>query len=227
MANLQDTTVNGVLTATEDVMLDNGVRLSDLADKQDELPGGVFTGSFDTNMTPGWYYCAFSNTSGSPYTNGYGFFTVMQCTGSSYVQIIYRCRTTTPLAIGEISIRCYINSAWVGWRTIYTADDTWTNLPLASNFEAGEGRTPQYRLNAGRVELKGQVSRTSGNFTTSSTAFATLPAGYRPTETLMFQVGDSSFSGARVAILATGALQANSANNSSYIALDGISFAIN
>lgn len=227
MASLQDTTVNGVLTATEDVVLNDGTTLSDLAGKQNSLRKGVFTGNIDTCQTPGWYYCAFANVSGTPYTNGYGFFQVLQCTGSSYVQIIYRCRTSSPLSIGEISIRCYINSEWVGWRTIYTADDTWTNLSLASNFQAGEGRTPQYRLNAGRVELKGQVSRTSGNFTTSSTAFATLPAGYRPTETLMFQVGDSSFSGARVAILATGALQANSANNSSYIALDGISFAIN
>lgn len=58
-------------------------------------------------------------------------------------------------------------------------DSGWVLLPLRAGFQAN-GETPMYRRIGSIIFMRGRVSRTSGNWTTSNTAVADLPAGFRP-----------------------------------------------
>ena len=76
-----------------------------------------------------------------------------------------------------------------------TTPSQWATLPLTNWFGAPAGtQAVQYRKTAfGRVELRGQVSQTSG------TVIATLPVGFRPPADILFPT--SSFYSAAVAML--------------------------
>ena len=62
-------------------------------------------------------------------------------------------------------------------------DTGWTSLPLASGFNGtgvGGSYPPQYRKINNVVYMRGIVAKNSGNITTSTPPFATLPASIRP-----------------------------------------------
>ena len=141
--------------------------------------------------------------------------------GNAFIQKVYRYLNG---CISEIAVRIYMNRQWYDWAYIPVIGASWYTLPLTSSTVVSEGRTPRYKNYGKRVELTGQVAKTSGSFTTSAFAVATLPAGSRPSTNKVFMVGDSTFKGARVAVLTSGQIQVHSANNSSYVSLDGIAF---
>lgn len=108
--------------------------------------------------------------------------------------------------------------------------EAWKTFPLSSGYVASEGNTPMYRKvpaygsDTWKVELKGQVERSDGANVHGT--IGNLPAGYRPSGTVIFMQPDDTFKGARVAVVNTGAVQSRTANNSKYVSLDRISFEI-
>lgn len=187
---------------------------------------GGATSAGDMNSTssnPGFYFCDFTNIDNGPYSSGYGVLEKanLDYSGNAFIQKVYRYLNG---CISEIAVRIYMNRQWHDWAYIPVIGASWYTLPLTSSTVASEGRTPRYKNYGKRVELTGQVTKTSGSFTTSAFAVATLPAGSRPSTNKVFMVGDSTFKGARVAVLTSGQIQVHSANNSSYVSLDGIAF---
>lgn len=186
--------------------------------------GAVFAGDMNsTSSNPGFYFCDFTNIDNGPYSSGYGVLEKanLDYSGNTFIQKVYRYLNG---CISEIAVRIYMNRQWYDWAYIPVIGVPWYTLPLTSSTVASEGRTPRYKNYGKRVELTGQVAKTSGSFTTSAFAVATLPAGSRPSTNKVFMVGDSTFKGARVAVLTSGQIQVHSANNSSYVSLDGIAF---
>ena len=187
--------------------------------------GGVtFVGDMNsTSLNPGFYFCDFTNIDNGPYSSGYGVLEKanLDYSGNAFIQKVYRYLNG---CISEIAVRIYMNRQWYDWAYIPVIGASWYTLPLTSSTAASEGRTPRYKNYGKRVELTGQVAKTSGSFTTSAFAVATLPVGSRPSTNKVFMVGDSTFKGARVAVLTSGQIQVHSANNSSYVSLDGIAF---
>lgn len=187
--------------------------------------GGVtFVGNMNsTSLNPGFYFCDFTNIDNGPYSSGYGVLEKanLDYSGNAFIQKVYRYLNG---CISEIAVRIYMNRQWYDWTYIPVIGASWYTLPLTSKTVASEGRTPRYKNYGKRVELTGQVAKTSGSFTTSAFAVATLPAGSRPSTNKVFMVGDSTFKGARVAVLTSGQIQVHSANNSGYVSLDGIAF---
>lgn len=186
--------------------------------------GATFVGDMNsTSLNPGFYFCDFTNIDNGPYSSGYGVLEKanLDYSGNAFIQKVYRYLNGY---ISEIAVRIYMNRQWYDWSYIPVNGAPWYTLSLINNVVASEGRTPRYKNSGKRVELTGQIARSSGNFTTSALAVATLPAGYRPSTNKVFMVGDSTFKGARVAVLTSGQIQVHSANNSSYVSLDGIAF---
>lgn len=186
--------------------------------------GAIFVGDMNsTSLNPGFYFCNFTNIDNGPYSSGYGVLEKanLDYSGNAFIQKVYRYLNGY---ISEIAVRIYMNRQWHDWSYIPVNGAPWYTLSLINNVVASEGRTPRYKNSGKRVELTGQIARSSGNFTTSALAVATLPAGYRPSTTKVFMVGDNTFKGARVAVLTSGQIQVHSANNSSYVSLDGIAF---
>lgn len=100
----------------------------------------------------------------------------------------------------------------------------WTNLSTASNWTyfGTPYSTPAYtKTSTGLVILKGLLRRGSGT-TAGSETIATLPSGYRPSTTYLYQrIANSA--NARVDILSTGVM--NIVNTGvSDVSLDGIAF---
>jgi hypothetical protein len=60
-------------------------------------------------------------------------------------------------------------------------DSGWQTATLNAGWSNASGYTTQYRRKNGRVEVRGMVVRGSG----ASTAFFTLPTGYRPSTTVI------------------------------------------
>lgn len=58
-------------------------------------------------------------------------------------------------------------------------DSGWITLVLRSGFQLS-GETPMYRRIGSVIYMRGRVARTSGTWTTTTTAVADLPAGFRP-----------------------------------------------
>lgn len=186
--------------------------------------GATFVGDMNsTSLNPGFYFCDFTNIDNGPYSSGYGVLEKanLDYSGNAFIQKVYRYLNG---CISEIAVRIYMNRQWCDWAYIPVIGASWYTLPLTSSTVASEGRTPRYKNYGKSVELTGQVAKTSGSFTTSAFAVATLPAGSRPSTNKVFMVGDSTFKGARVAVLTSGQIQVHSANNSSYVSLDGIAF---
>lgn len=186
--------------------------------------GSTFVGDMNsTSLNPGFYFCDFTNIDNGPYSSGYGVLEKanLDYSENAFIQKVYRYLNG---CISEIAVRIYMNRQWYDWTYIPVIGASWYTLPLTSSTVVSEGRTPRYKNYGKRVELTGQVAKTSGSFTTSAFAVATLPAGSRPSTNKVFMVGDSTFKGARVAVLTSGQIQVHSANNSSYVSLDGIAF---
>jgi hypothetical protein len=60
-------------------------------------------------------------------------------------------------------------------------DIGWTNIPLAANFSAVSGETPQVCLKNGVVHMRGRVQRDASWVAFTSYVWGTLPAGFEPT----------------------------------------------
>jgi hypothetical protein len=65
----------------------------------------------------------------------------------------------------------------VRWRTITLASPNWTQV-----------RTPEWRLNGGRIELRGALTRTTSTFPPTSNVFL-LDSGNPPTPSQVYAVG--------------------------------------
>jgi hypothetical protein len=109
----------------------------------------------------------------------------------------------------------------------YTTDSqtlpSWGTFSLQNswvNYGSGYNTAEFTKTSAGRVFLKGLVK--SGT-ATSGTVIATLPVGYRPLETLVFQVATSPNVAARIDVQADGDVIIYAGSNS-WISLDTISF---
>jgi len=74
------------------------------------------------------------------------------------------------------------------------APTAWADLPLQSGWTAGAAGTPQYRLNNGNLELRGEVVFTSLLNTETYTNAGRLPVGFRPaaTRSLIVPTGGGS-----------------------------------
>lgn len=121
--------------------------------------------------------------------------------------------------------------------TVYAPNITpgaWANVSLSSGLQhaAATGATPQYRITGDRVEMRGSIEKTSGNFTTSPVTLGSVPSGASPLN-LTYFICATNFSGgyawSRVQIGSNGSIQAyfSSTNiNPSWINLDGISYVV-
>lgn len=183
-------------------------------------PCGRFTGDINTLTTPGMYYCNFTYVQNGPYSNEYGWILNLRATSDPGVQLAFRYDYT---GTREMAVRHYENSKWYAWSYISAYNSSqWINLSLNSGYVTSEGNTPQYRISGNRVELRGQVAKSSGTFGTSTVVIANLPSELNPSKTEMFQQADNTYYGSRVAITTSGQVRVNSAANSSYVSLSGI-----
>lgn len=181
-------------------------------------PCGTFTGNMNSLTTPGMYYCNFANVQNGPYSSEYGWFLNLRATSASGVQLAFRYSNK---GTQEMAMRHFTNSQWYAWSYSDAYNNSqWTNLTLASGYTASEGRTPQYRMSANKVELRGQVAKNDGS-AINGTMFS-VPSSVRPGENRIFQCADNTYYGCRVAIVTDGTVQARSAVNSTYVSLDGI-----
>ena len=187
-------------------------------------PCGRFTGDMNTLTTPGMYYCNFTNVQNGPYSNEYGWILNLRATSDPGVQLAFRYDYT---GTREMAVRHYENSKWYAWSYISAYNSSqWINLSLNSGYVTSEGNTPQYRISGNRVELRGQVAKSSGTFGTSTVAIGYLPSDCYPAKTEMFHQADDTYYGARVAITTSGQIRVNSRGDSGYVSLSGIYFYI-
>ncbi|MCI9292995.1 MAG: hypothetical protein HFF02_06845 [Erysipelotrichaceae bacterium] len=111
--------IDNAIDATNTMMSDGTNAETAISKKQDSLLKGGYTGSLNGLYTAGWYWCNFSNVTGSPYTSGYGWVEVIRhlaVNSQACVQKIYRFSS----GITEIAIRPYTNNQWWGWRKVAT-----------------------------------------------------------------------------------------------------------
>ena len=185
-------------------------------------PGGTFSGDLNALITPGMYSCDFSNIANGHYGSGWGWVEVTRSSETSVLQKIYRVPSG---GTDEIAIRLLVNNQWGNWFFVpINGDNQWNNISLSSGYVTAEGNTPQYRISGNRVELRGQVARSSGTFGTSTVAIGYLPSDCYPAKTEMFHQADDTYYGARIAITTSGQIRINSRGNSGYVNLSGIYF---
>ena len=231
---LRVTLPNGVtretqLTYTSLMMSDgNGYAVMEKSDLEKFFtglyPGGRFTGDMNTLTTPGMYYCNFTYVQNGPYSNEYGWILNLRATSDPGVQLVFRYDYT---GTREMAVRHYENSKWYAWSYISAYNSSqWINLSLNSGYVTSEGNTPQYRISGNRVELRGQVAKSSGTFGTSTVVIGYLPSDCYPAKTEMFHQADDTYYGARVAITTSGQIRVNSRGDSGYVSLSGIYFYI-
>lgn len=111
-------------------------------------------------------------------------------------------------------------TALEGRATVLEGGVAWTALPLTGVAAVGAGfRVPQYRKIGDRVELRGAVS-SSGMV--NGTAFATLPAGFRPTATEIFTITADANAG-RLDVTTAGQL-VRQTGTGGYVTLTGLFF---
>lgn len=100
---------------------------------------------------------------------------------------------------------------------------TWTDLDLQNDWEnyGGSYNTPQYtKTNTGIVFLKGLVRYGTD---TQGTVIATLPPGYRPSGTLVYQVATNASVDGRMDVEADGDIVFYRGSNG-WMSLDGVAF---
>jgi hypothetical protein len=111
---------------------------------------------------------------------------------------------------------------------------TWTNIPLASGVVrwTSGGHRPQYRLRDDRIELRGVLQKSSGDFTVSPAVVATMPVGTIPGAP-QYGLCASSFSGptgwVRLEVRSDGTIAfyfAASTYNPGWVALDNFSYVL-
>jgi hypothetical protein len=105
----------------------------------------------------------------------------------------------------------------------------WTDIPLSGSWAAfdtiGSGhRNPQYRKTSfNEVQCRGLIKHAT---TTTTGTFATLPTGFRPTETEMF-LANANAGVARIDVLNTGVMSLNSyiaSGNAGFVSLAQVKF---
>lgn len=110
------------------------------------------------------------------------------------------------------------------------AAGTWAPLTLATNVIAlAGGYVPSARLEGDIVRLKGQLQNTTGGLLLANSTWATLPAGKRPSATVIVACNVSTVNSSPLASIATSGvltLLATAAPNNQYISLDGITFTL-
>lgn len=89
-------------------------------------------------------------------------------------------------------------------------DTTWTNMSGFSNSwtAAGSPNIPRYRLVGSQVTIQGAV--TGGTVTT---AIITLPAGYRPSQTVAFATSNGASTFAAISITSAGVISQTAGTN--------------
>jgi hypothetical protein len=108
-------------------------------------------------------------------------------------------------------------------------EPTWYDITLNSGFTAQSGYTPRMCWQNGRVYLSGSLTPDAGWTASTSTAVATLPAGYRPNRLLYVPVQSGTIaSNARASVSVGGVLTLYIEGTGSYtnagIWLDNVSF---
>lgn len=105
-------------TSSEQVVCGDGNKLEDvLNQKQSSLMGGVFKGSVNNLIKPGWYYADFSKVTDTIWTSGYGWIEVIRVSNTgSAIQRIYKLGAGS--VVSQMIIRPWINNAWGGYRAV-------------------------------------------------------------------------------------------------------------
>lgn len=104
-----------------------------------------------------------------------GTLTVQGGDGSSYPKV-RRTRVYVAPLVGDVVVMHRSRNGNRYAQPPLSTGATWITLPLASGWSA-HGGSPAYRLESGRVWLRGSV-QTSGSVSSGAT-FATLPTGFR------------------------------------------------
>lgn len=102
-------------------------------------------------------------------------------------------------------------------------DSGWTTLTLAGVWTTAGGLTPAYRLVGSCVHLRGQIT---GGATTS--AFGTLPTGYRPAaQTSLLAMGTTTpYGPGAVLVTTTGVMNIYFASGGPTFGLESVSFLV-
>lgn len=111
---------------------------------------------------------------------------------------------------------------------------TWTNLTLSSGITRhSAGHRPQYRVRDDRVEFRGMLAKTSGNFTASPVTLGTMPAGLVPgalQDVICASSFNSNYAWVRVEVTTSGSIVAYIAigvpYTPSWISLDNFTYVL-
>lgn len=103
-------------TSSNQVICENGENVEEeLKLKQSSLMRGVYVGSVNNLITPGWYYVDFSKATDTIWTSGYGWIEIIRVSSTgSAIQRIYKLGAGS--VISQMIIRAWINNAWGGYQ---------------------------------------------------------------------------------------------------------------
>jgi hypothetical protein len=120
---------------------------------------------------------------------------------------------------GFVYERGSYNGVWTAWELIGGQDTGWIDIAISSGFTSQGTEKPQVRLINGIVYSRGGWSGT-GITVSANTDIGTVPAGYRPTQNVIWRAGSAS--GAAVAELfvqSSGVVQVRMGPTSTYVML--------
>lgn len=104
----------------------------------------------------------------------------------------------------------------------------WIGLPRSSGYVPGANSAPQIRLAGGgkTVKMRGQITKSSGNFTGSENSIATLPASYRPSVVTYAMTPTTGGNYARIRINTDGTIDVAgvTAGTTNYVLFDCITY---
>ncbi|MFS7206726.1 hypothetical protein AB6831_04370 [Carnobacterium divergens] len=108
----------------------------------------------------------------------------------------------------------------------------WVNLPLVSGYTTAERNTPMYRIapqfdGSRKVEFKGQVKKTSGQFPANAPSqFATIPAFAKPKTNIFYHGGTNTAVGGRLVAENNGNIQLLTSVATDYVVLDVLTYTL-
>ncbi|EMG32401.1 capsid and scaffold protein [Streptococcus phage Javan350] len=134
---------------------------------------------------------------------------------------------------GVTSVRTKTNGNWNPWKYLATKDDvqkytqgtTWQNLTLQNGWQHHPdfARVQYSKSFDGIVYLRGTAFK---GRTTPETVIGTLPAGFRPSESIYVTGINNSFTGAVLAVLKEGGIVVKANVDATWLNFDNISFKI-
>lgn len=112
---------------------------------------------------------------------------------------------------------------------VFGEPEAWQNAVLSNSWENWGDTFAQVAFRkdqTGRVNLRGVLRGPANSGTATALQILTLPTGYRPTNTLVFWTNDSSTTGLRIDVYASGIVEivGTALANVNFPSLDGISF---